>query len=301
MSIDPASFDRLCTVIDQNNQQMQLMATRIDVLERELADSRSKQTDFPVDDSSKIVMPEKFDGKRNHYAAFITQVELLFSLHPTLFSRDSQKVAAVGRLLKDEAAEWFAPFVRRRDEHAHIWSDFGAFKKALDMMYDDPNRARMAEIRLMSLKQDMRSAAAYTAEFRQLTSELDYNDSGSLKAIFRQGLNDAVKDAIAMCPSEPQTLDEYYQLAITLDTRATERRLEKLRPHHTPLLPRAPALVPTDAMDLDATRRGPLSDSERQRRVALKLCMYCGSDTHELANCRSKPRRTPKPENGERQ
>ena len=45
-------------------------------------------------------------------------------------------------------------------------------------------------------------------------------------------------------------------------------------------------------MEIESTqRRGPLSDGEKQRRRAHRLCLYCGGPGHIAVNCPRKPRR----------
>ena len=45
-------------------------------------------------------------------------------------------------------------------------------------------------------------------------------------------------------------------------------------------------------MEIDMTRRrGPLSDEEKQRRRANRLCLYCGGPGHIAIHCPHRPRR----------
>ena len=44
-------------------------------------------------------------------------------------------------------------------------------------------------------------------------------------------------------------------------------------------------------MEIEATRRrGPLSDEEKQRRRANRLCLYCGGLGHIAINCPDRPK-----------
>ena len=45
-------------------------------------------------------------------------------------------------------------------------------------------------------------------------------------------------------------------------------------------------------MEIETTRRqGPLSDAEKQRCLANRLCLYCGGLGHIAMNCPHKPQR----------
>jgi 6-phosphogluconolactonase/glucosamine-6-phosphate isomerase/deaminase len=45
-------------------------------------------------------------------------------------------------------------------------------------------------------------------------------------------------------------------------------------------------------MEIDTTRRrGPLSEEEKQRRRANRLCLYCGGPGHIAMNCPHRPKR----------
>ena len=45
-------------------------------------------------------------------------------------------------------------------------------------------------------------------------------------------------------------------------------------------------------MEINSTRhRGPLTETEKQRRQANRLCLYCGGPRHIAINCPHRPRR----------
>ena len=53
----------------------------------------------------------------------------------------------------------------------------------------------------------------------------------------------------------------------------------------------SPMNTPT-SMEIDTTRRrGPLSEEEKLRRRANRLCLYCGGPGHIVVNCPHRPRR----------
>ncbi|KAH9273059.1 hypothetical protein BASA83_004634 [Batrachochytrium salamandrivorans] len=86
----------------------------------------------------------------------------------------------------------------------------------------------------------------------------------------------------------PKTLEEFALLAIKVDARIQEHHLETQitwTPDPSQRLP--PVSAPTNPMmmDLDATRRGPITPQERDRRFQGKLCFRCGKEGHFRAEC----------------
>ena len=61
-----------------------------------------------------------------------------------------------------------------------------------------------------------------------------------------------------------------------------------------PLSRQSSNITPTDVptpMEIEATRRrGPLSDEEKHRRRANRLCLYCGGPGHIEINCPNRPK-----------
>ena len=122
---------------------------------------------------------------------------------------------------------------------------------------------------------------------------------------FRQGLRNDVKDLLLTFPEDPMSLTEAITRAVRCDNCLFERRSERQQ-----LLRRQPEQIyasvvatppqvsrpitrdgPTP-MEIESTqRRGPLSDAEKQRRRAHRLCLYCGRPGHIAVNCPHKPRR----------
>jgi hypothetical protein len=78
--------------------------------------------------------------------------------------------------------------------------------------------------RLLKLKQT-ETTRAYISDSRALASGVSYDDA-ALKSIFYQGLSDKVKDIICY-REEPNSLEEYIQMAQDIDSRLLEREEEK--------------------------------------------------------------------------
>ena len=232
----------------------------------------------------KVPLPEKFDGTRSEYRGFISQMELVFMLNPSRFPNDAAKVGTIGTLLTGKVRQWFTPFIERATDYSEILNDYSAFRVLMDSCFSDPDRAVTASNKIRRLFQGRRPAAHYAADFRSLAVDLDWNDA-SLMDQYRHGLNDSVKDMLIHYPI-PASLDSLIALSVQLDNRIYERRSEKYQGwDHKTDVKSTPVEPKSNAMEIDAIRRGPLSDQEKKRRREMNLCLYCGSDQHLRAAC----------------
>jgi len=93
------------------------------------------------------------------------------------------------------------------------------FRRGTDARWD-------AGCRLATLRQK-RSASEYAVKFRQIASQLEWNDN-PLKAYFYKGLKDSVKDALCT-KDRPASLSDFIQQAVQIDDRLYERRQERKR------------------------------------------------------------------------
>jgi hypothetical protein len=202
----------------------------------------------------KVPLPDKFDGSRQEYRAFISQMELVFMLNPSRYPSDAAKVGTIGTLLTGKARQWFTPFIEKAKDYADVLNDYSAFRKLMDSCFSDPDRAVIASNKIRRLYQGRRAAAHYAADFRALAVDLDWNDA-SLMDQYRHGLNDSVKDMLIHYPTST-SLDGLIGLSVQLDNRIFERRSEKLQEQDRRPRSEAPAIpVETSgpaAMELDA-------------------------------------------------
>jgi hypothetical protein len=165
-------------------------------------------------------------------------------------------------------------------------------KKNFLLAFGDSDRIPQAERELLLLKQKGRSASALVSDFQRLAMEIKWSEE-ALFSLFYQALNEEVKDEICKC-NRPDTIEEYYTLAIKIDNRLFERRQEKKTGFFqkpTPIVPtRNTSVTNPDAMIIGSTRsHGPLTQEERLHRKTNGLCMYCGSSEHFIDSCTLKP------------
>ncbi|KAH9263299.1 hypothetical protein BASA83_013329 [Batrachochytrium salamandrivorans] len=226
-----------------------------------------------------VSLPDKFNGNRLKLRTFLNQLELVFLINPSRYNSEGIKVATAGTLLTDVAASWFNPILENpHDNHATL-NSWPAFKALLTRTFSATD----------------------------VTADLDWNEAALIHR-FRVGLSAQVKNIYSLHHEYPKTLEEFSLLAIKVDARIQEHHLETqitwtrdhtqrqrtIPPHphqnryqQTPSQRLPPVSAPTNPMmmDLDATRRGPITPQERDRRFQGKLCFRCGKEGHFRAEC----------------
>jgi hypothetical protein len=248
----------------------------------------------------KVAAPAFFHGNRKDSRNFLLQLKNVFLVQPARFTSEVNKVAYAISYLRDVAFDWVSPFL---ESNSDILKSFADFEKAFLLAFGDIDRKRRAEKELLTLRQKSRPVSTIVAEFQRLAFETHMNED-ALFPLFYNTLNDDVKDEICKV-ARPLTISEYYNLAIGIDNRLFERKRErKFGPRFIPRVPnQAPARDP-HAMIIDnvqnaaiidnVQKRGPLSESEKQRRRSNNLCLYCGAPDHKLAECPLRPSKSGK-------
>ena len=277
-------------------QQMQLLTERLQALEQENSRLRqpSAETNLPpylpaaaALREPKVSLPAKFSGIRKDFRGFINQLELVFQLQPTRYVSDNTKIATLGTLLSDQALSWYVPFIEKPELYREQLNSWPAFKSGMAKTFGEIDQTTVSANKLRKLTQGTGMASHYAANFRQLATDLDWNESALINQ-FRFGLSDAVKDMLVHY-DYPTKLNDFVELAIRIDNRLYEHRMERRNGpvHNAQNSGMAP--VPTvrnpEAMDVDTLRRGPLTAAEREHRYRNGLCIVCGKPGHLKANC----------------
>lgn len=174
---------------------------------------------------------------------------------------------------------------------------YAAFIRRFKQVFDHPDYAGSAAKRLLALQQGNRSAADYSVEFQTIAADSGWNDK-ALREIFIKGLNEQLKDELAI-KEEEHNLNSLISLVIRLDNRLRERRRERTsRPKPPPPVFRTPpVLVDPQPISLPSSSEEPmqlgrarLSPEERQQRLRLGQCLYCGESGHLIATCPTRPK-----------
>lgn len=277
------------------NQQLANLLGRLQVLEQEKAQMQSYMmqsstaSQLPMHEPS-VSLPERFDGTRSKLRSFVNQVRLLFELQPRKYPTERIKVGLVGTLLTGAAAAWFCPLF---ENDSPLLENFELFIKELNQTFGDYDRAIVSANKLRLLRQGDNTASTYTTEFRLLASDLDWGENALIDQ-YRRGLNDAVKDLLITLPL-PATLSEAISSAVKCDNRIRERLHERDTYNYTSRkqerITQNPEPTP---MEIDGSGRGTTTRmqnravDERNRRINMNLCFYCGAPGHRIRNCLKK-------------
>ena len=166
---------------------------------------------------------------------------------------------------------------------------FTAFLTAHDRHFGDPDEKHTASLALDKLRQSKREFGAYYADFQVLMDILKTTDDTSQRDALKRGLNHEMLKALTIFPAlKDESFYVYVERLNALDCCLRALNTHSLRrPQHQPnhMYPPTTATATgtaTEPMDLSAAR-GKLSTTERSRRRAQGLCMYCGDVGHFAA------------------
>lgn len=228
----------------------------------------------------KISNPEKFSGKMSDAKNFVAVCRDIIALQPSRFPDERSKIIFVGTNFVGNALTWY-----RNVRMEHEWTanpELATIERFFELIlytFDDPNSVYVSRDQLSRIKQGNESCLSYTTRFRNVAIETGYNEVAKV-ALFRNGLNDSLKDALANMQSLPETFEQFSKLAITLDNRQYQRRVEH-RKFHGP-----------QPMQLDTITTPGLSLKKELKEYRMKngLCLYCGERGHLLKECGKRPK-----------
>uniref|UniRef100_A0A4W6DS42 CCHC-type domain-containing protein n=1 Tax=Lates calcarifer TaxID=8187 RepID=A0A4W6DS42_LATCA len=240
----------------------------------------------PPSGFASLTPPERFSGDSGDCHPFLTQCGLHFELQPARFPTDRAEVAFIISRLSGRAEVWataeWAP-------HSTICDSLQAFSNTLVQIFQQTRPGREAARSLMELRQGGRRVADYAIEFRTLATDSEWNPVALFDA-FIHGLSEQLKDQLA--PLElPPTLEELIALTIKIDNRLFDREMERLRATLAVPRQRAKPRDPTATHLSSPSPTGTSPPVERERRMRLGECLYCGQRGHLVRECQLRPKR----------
>lgn len=273
--------------------------------------------DSSKDESFRPKRPDEFKGDNpSALPSFLVQLSMYFDSRPRQFLYDQSKILFAALLFQDAAARWWTAEYRKPPADRAAWTiDYQAFTAELERVFGRADAQADAQRKLSSLKQD-RSASEYYTRFLQYASESEFNEVAQMYH-FRHGLKTEIKTALAASLNQYTSLSELANAAILIDNHLYEDRrdrrsapiagpitgnrtstslLSRTRPQFAPRMTRptttTPIVRPATRFPSTAPSvpRGPLTDTEKQRRRNNNLCMYCGGSNHIAATCPNKIR-----------
>lgn len=259
----------------------------------------------------KVSAPEAFHGReKTKLPAFLLGLNIVFNTQASRYPDDLTKINYAISFLRDDAIAWVTPFSNKPAVEQPAWlSSYDLFVEELKTMFGDPDEVATAERQIRVLRQ-RGPASAYFAEFRRLAAVLGWNDTALASQAYT-GLKDSIKDELARI-GRPTSLGALIETATRLDNRLFERQTERERSNNisnknvtaTAQTTRNFVSTPTGGKTVTTqvikkefvpasgapTRRGPLTDQEKERRRREGLCLYCGQAGHALDTCPVAPR-----------
>lgn len=249
-----------------------------------------------VDRPLKAREPRMYNGTTAEVEPFIDEIETNIRLQR--MHDDLDKTGYFSTYLKDgNAKTWYYTI---KSYNVSLLSDFPAFLAAFRAHFADPNYSRTALHKIKALKQQG-SCGSYAARFLELLPHVSFSDQTKLDQ-FKEGLKPAVRDLVRGVRPKPATFEDYLHLAIDFDNDLHEDELAARDRSHgsrpsassSRPAPRQAASAPAASsevvlMEVDAVKfRGPLTETEKDRRRQLNLCMYCAGAGHTADTCPNK-------------
>ncbi|CCO36888.1 Retrotransposon-derived protein PEG10 AltName: Full=Embryonal carcinoma differentiation regulated protein [Rhizoctonia solani AG-1 IB] len=191
--------------------------------------------------------------------------------------------------MEGTAAAWALPHIALIGEKKAVIKTPDDFQREFRKAFDDPDATAAAERKITKLVQTT-TAAAYTAEFRTLQLEIDWNEN-ALRAQYQRGLNWQVRTQMAMMTPQPSSLESFMEAAVRIDN--VRRELEASRPprENKPGNPSKSSPAPNKGTSSgSAVKPGDphyVSKEEIEKRRANNQCIKCGREGHRAAVCRT--------------
>ena len=174
-------------------------------------------------------------------------------------------------------------------------------------MFGDPNAEATVEAELDALRmRTNQKFADFLVDFNTLSSQVNWGDC-ALRHRLKQVLPDCIKDALVLV-EEPAVFNEWKHLVQNIDQWYWERQVEIRRdarlnsgtnttratpaPNVCNTSAGAPSTSATSAarnmgssppVVHHLTAQGGLTQTERDRRIAQGLCLYCGGQGHKAS------------------
>ncbi|KID59582.1 Retrotransposon-like protein 1 [Metarhizium brunneum] len=216
-----AEIIRLQERVQQIEEERQEQATTTTTIKKDLGEILKPRA------------PGPYNGSPGALQEFLTQLRAYHQQFPNKMEESSVKVLHTGGCITGVALAWFEPIIRdylnkekdnRKEETNTIFESYDEFKKAIKKAFGTVDEARAAEYYINGLKQKG-SASDYTARFRQLASQLNWEDEPLMSAFYKE-LKEEVKDKLYK-ENRPDNLSDYIAMAVRIDNKQYQQRIQK--------------------------------------------------------------------------
>ena len=282
-------FNTTAQDVEALNARISELVTRVESLQRETTSRGSVlRTGTSQDPGPHANNPPVYDGDPNACQAFLSQCSLVFSLQPRRYANEEAKAAYVLTLLSGRAREWGIAVWRSQ---APCCATFADFSQEMAKLFDRSARGDEAAAQLSRLSQRRNSVTDYAIQFQTLAAACGWNES-ALRARFLEGLDFAIADELAAIEL-PRELDNLIDLALRVEGRLSRRRKHRQTPAPWRHLEASSAsatshqLSEEEPMQLGCLW---LTPQQKQERLSLGVCLYCGKGGHFALQCPVKAR-----------
>lgn len=241
-----------------------------------------------------LTKPPTFNGKsKKGFATFISQCKYYIEGTTAQFSNDAAKISFVISLLRENAYNALEPYIDQTPKPTFL-QEWALFLSKLQTLLGDPDREFTFTQQLSILRQTD-SVAAYSSEFFRLSSHLAWGDA-PLQHHFRTGLKDSISSVLVTHDDKFESVQSLSDYCIRVENRIEQQLQAKKLRFVQPQQSRTTRITSTTQtenssvvpMEIDATtttRKGPITQAERERRIQNHLCMYCGDSGHVVKTC----------------
>jgi len=241
----------------------------------------------------------------SEYATFLDHCEFYFDNKLSMFlNNDKNKVSLVISHLHGHAATW-AYVLRRTNPANPAFLSWPLFKALMNSLFEDTYYLKQVRHDFHALKHKG-SARNFSIEFKTFASILQL-DEDTMIFEYKEKLKDTVQQGIAyttgitnfeLLVAKSIEIDQVLYKIAKASTKKDKSCSQKPTPKDSApsqsknsssqssrrLAPSPGPTQPSTSPDLSHPR-GPLSQEERERRIAHKLCMYCAGPDHAIQDC----------------
>jgi len=263
----------------------------LDLLTQRQAVTQGGRLAIPLPLSPKFKGPE---GEVS-FAEFKAKLRAQQGRFAPALASDVDKITYAFQCMEGAPARYVSVFINQQLEDTEgILTSYDTFLKTIDRVFGDQQNTEEAEHNLNHLRQGHSSLSEYIVKFRELSARTTWNES-ALLSTFKEGLSYSIKNVLAIQWHRLTTIED----TISAASQAAQnlRLQDRFRPRHAPQTNyQAPRRSPTPVavsgpssgagpMDLDAVSFKKITPEERQRRMDLRLCLYCGGSGHQVRGC----------------
>lgn len=261
------------------------------ILEKQIAHLQSQLSTLKpttkLPSSIKLPTVSKYSGdKREDLLAWLFQI----NEHLTLaqLEDDNTRILFAGTALTGNALTWYRSM--KMAGEVTTWEEF---KASLQAHFYPIDPVKQARDQLHPLVQTT-SVREYTATFRHLCAIINNISEDEKLDRYVRGLKTRTRTQVEL--KEPHTFDDACRLAEIIDI-SNDRIFSSIYHKHPYSKPRRDGPAPMDLSAVNDRRDKPRNDAkaepkfkkltqeEKDRRRREGLCVYCGSNQHQLDGC----------------